>query len=613
MAEDYEIVARLSARQGDVSGLTAIEGRLTAIEKRASSFGEILSRGLAFVGGAAGVGGALRWVATLNADIDETRRGLAGLFTAFTKTPIDQSFAHAGFLMRGLQEDARRGVGDLQDYSNAFQSIYGATGGRASEGAVRGLARNTLAAGFLGVGGVKGPEGMRLAIRDINQALNAGINGIETPAALSAIQSAGISQKKFNAEKDAAKRLEMLQEGFKNFEPAIELLNKSWSVQFSTLGDHLKGITRAATGPIFDSWRNRLIEVNDWLEKNHERVLTIAEDAGTKLLGVWDELISKAGIYAGIVGASMFAPRIATAGVAAKGAFDAGLARMVSQYLAISGPGGIAGGGSGGAPGHGGIPAGATWDAGVGRWRSGGRFVGGAAGALAPAAAAEGGIFATMSAWAAAATPFAIAAALIVTAAGSVYAAFQEWPSLLTSLGGAAAFAGDGLSELWRAFTGLFGEGSPLSFIGAGLIWGAVAALTAFGVVIKGLALFVEVLSVGFRGLGLELLALLPERFGGISNDEYNQRKSALGQQGARNFADIMGWLPESERPTEGEDPGLYPVGSQINNFNGPISFNMKTEPNAEPARVLVAWDEAMSALNGARRQPRRPARPSGF
>lgn len=568
MADDYVISARIVAKDATLPGISAVEKRLDGIEKRALGFGDILGKGLALLGGAAGIGLGIKSMIGLNSEIDVAQRGLATLFSATTNMPIGDAFNLARSELALLRKDAKVGVGELSNYVHGYQAILGpglAAGASTTE--LRELTKNSLAAGMA----LRGEEGLRLAPQDILQAITGGASRIETPIVMQALQAAGITADKFN-KMNPGEKIDTLNEAFGKFGPGVELMGKSWSAQFSTLTDNVKETIRTVTSPLFERWTEQLRGVNDWLAKNEERISRIATEWGTKLVQLWDHLIAKAGIYAGLVGA---------AGIAKAAPGIAG---------AVGGAGSIASG-IGGA-------------------------LGGTGGLAVLAVLAQG---------------FAV----ISIAAYSLYDAFAAWPRLLQTVQEASAPLGESfgrlgasLGDLWATLTqfGAMAAEFPTVFTYLGLVIGVAVAAFAGAVdgIVRGVNVLVMSLSMLLTNMqfgALQMQALFDGDFAKVAMYEAAAR-AYNDKQGTRILDEITGKAALKEvlgrgagaRAVAGAtgtgDPAVTPPS--VTNFTGPVTIIAKTELNADPARVAVAVEEVLTNLEQYRKQPRRPVRPTG-
>jgi hypothetical protein len=560
---DYEIVARLVAADATGAGIAGVHQKLDRLERRAIGFGSFLMRGFAAIGGAAGIGMAVRGMIGLNTQLDESARGMATLFTAFTGAPIEASFGRAQGVIKALSTDAKKGVGELSDYVGTFQALLGATRGSQADETLRKLTRNALAAGEAMM---PGGQGRQLVANDLQQALTTGVSGVETPIVLRALQAMGLTTAKFNALKPDEK-IEKLNEAFSKFGPGVELMGKSWSAQFSTMSDNVKDIIRTATAPVFARWTEHLRSANDWLAANEDRVQKIATVWGEKLLELWDHLIERAKIYAGLVAAG-------------------GLANTV---------------GSG---------------------------VMGAGGSLAKAAGATGAAAGIAGTGVGAGL---LAGLLAVVAVGfvSVYTALADIPMLTDALAFAWNQLTTSFSHLLDSLSQFTAARSLLDAMGYALVGAVVTIVLAVDLLVRVLDTIAISLNALFQKLNLFVeagRAMAEGDFGrarALMNPAVAMAidKTATARIGEtwkgfglddqfKRFKEQREL--EADRKAAIADPTALPVPTHITNINGPVNVQVKAEANTDPTRIAFVFEEVLERVDRNRKQPRRPMRPAG-
>lgn len=572
---DYEIVARIVARDASDAGAKSAEDRLKQVEQRATATGNSISgmfRGMfAALAGGAGIGTAVRGIVGLNSSIDDAKNGLATLYSALTGADIGSSFRAASKDIQGLQEDARRGIGELSDYTESFQRILapGLSAG-ASREQLRELTRNAIAA--TGASG----RGLWQAGADVQQALTAGAAQRTTPIVSMALAAIGTTEEAFNRLKPA-ERITELTRAFQSFGPGVALMGQSWSAQASTFSDTLKSIARTVSRPLFDAWLERLRQANAWLDAHRMQIEDIATRWGAKLVRTWDTLIERAGTYAAIVAAAQLAPSLTSGASSA-----AGLA---------------------------------------------GRAAGWASGTLIPAlrdplgmmkmmgvAGATGGLGEVLAPLATAATRLVAPLAIIGTAFLAIRGALGEFPSVTGYALAAWGRLSGAFSALGGAFDSLTAKGSALNLVGAGLVGALGLAADAAGVVVRslaslalGLGLVFGVVGDGFRAIYLLSTGRLAEASKISVMGRLSETSKALGEV----------WSPTYKSPYKTgwdhtQDGGLPPVAQNVTHINGPVTFNVKTEINNDPARVVRAWEEGVDLVRRARVQGKRNAALAG-
>ena len=547
---DYDIFARIIVRDGGGPGARDAQRGVERVEMAATSAGASIGRMFALLGGLAGMGGVARAIVGVNSSLQDTQNGLATLYSAITGSDIGVSFRAAEADVLDLTKAAREGVGELDDYIQGYQKILGP--GLAA-GASRDMLRRITAEAIAAAGATSHP--LWMGPSDVQQSLTQGAHGKTTPVVSLALAAAKISEAQFNAA-STLEKIAYLDTAFGKFAPGIALMGRSWSANFSTLPDNLKGLFRAATSPLFETWTSQLRTLNDYLEANRDRLAEIAETWGGRLVRMWDTLISRAGTYSALVAASAFAPGLASIG-------RAGFALGAN---AAAGGAGLSGG----------------------------------------AALLEIGTAAT---WAA--VPLGLAAAGILSLRG----AMREFPEDLDMLSVKATTLGNSLGGLLDSMDGLTAKGSALNVIGDLLfkiggvaLDGAdgLARLAASIITITGATL------QAYGSFGAAEQAIATGNFGALPGIKATldantaSMYTALGKiwqspeaQRAQSLSDA-----NRDRFINGGPKGsaeLNPVKKGGDNvFNGPVTVHVNVERNDDPARVVDSWHKGMDRLKQA-------------
>lgn len=561
---DYIITAEIQLRDSTGAGAAGVGRGLRGVEgeghRVAGSIGGAFAKAFALIGGAAGVGLAMRGIISLNSALQTTQNGLATLFTATAGLPLVQSIGLARKELVALKADAAAGVGELADYTQAYQMLLSpGLGAGKSLAQIRDLGKSALAAGAA----LRGGEGLKLAPMDLQQAMTAGAGERTTPIVMAALRAAGITAAKFNAE-SASARFDDLMAGFGKFAPGIALMGKSWDAQFSTLQDNIKDIIRTVTSPLFDRWTADLTKVNEWLAKNKEQMATIATEWGGKLVKMWDVLIARAGTYAAILAAASLAPMGGLGGTVGAGASAVGGAFRAGYA----------------APG-----VGATLG-----YRIGGGLAGGAGalgGALAPIGAALS----------AAAGPLLLVGVALV----AVMNAFKNGGPSISFMERALVHVKDAIGKAATSLDYLTAQGGAVDGIGQALIG-------LFGAILEVVGPLVQVLAsvaVGF-GLVMNILLDVGKMIGYMLKGDW--AKVARISVGARasDAGDALSkiWAatpPDGKKKgADGEggaiDPKDLKVPKSVTNI-GTVNIYPKVELNADPDRLIAAMGEAMDKL----------------
>ena len=571
-APDYVISCQIVAKDATGPGAKEAEKNVKRVVETANSAGLSIGRLFALIGGAAGIGYAVRGMIGLNSQIQDATIGMASLLNASTGTPMDRSIRIARTQLQGLREDAAKGAGELTDYTAGFQVLLnpGLTAGK-SLAQIRELTRTAIGAGFA----LRGVEGIQYAPRDVQQALTGQLGERTTPIVFQALRAARIDVEKFRRESTAAK-FDDLTKAFGKFGPGIEAMGKTWSAQFATLEDNVKETIRAVTGPLFDRWTKDLVKVNDWLKVNKGHLAEIAESWGKRLVAMWDVLIKRAGTYASLVAASAVIPYAGQARASVGAAMAEGGILAKLGGAAVSGAkggvmaAGIAGSGS----------IGMAW----------GALTGGVAGALKAVGAAMG--------------PIAIVAGAVVVAFLAIKGAIGEFHGVTGYFMRAVGRLMESFGNLGGAFESLTGQGSILNLVGAALVGTLGGLVDALTLVVNAVASVVTVIGglLRFLGAGAEMTYLFLT--GDLKGATKKQREfeGAFPEMGA-SLSKIWGmgekgpYLSKNGVRRRGGDLDKLDTPSNVTNINGPITMHVKTEVNADPARVMVALNEGVDRL----------------
>ena len=251
-----------------IPGLANIENRLQRVNRLINAVG----RSFAVI--TAGVG--LRRLAGafigIHTEIEDARSGLAGLMTAITGMPAPVALERAAKTVENLRKSAARLPGELPQYLQATQIIFGPTaraGGTMSQ--AEKLAELAVVAGYsLG----KGPLGARTLPLDVAQALTQGIGSYTTKdlnILLGRVDPKYAQSDVFNA-LSFSKRLEVVTEALENMQEAGKLLGMTMTAQMATLKDNTREIGRQASGMLYQEVKTDLIEINKLIESNADSI-----------------------------------------------------------------------------------------------------------------------------------------------------------------------------------------------------------------------------------------------------------------------------------------------------------------------------------------------------
>lgn len=565
MAEDYIIQAKIVVDERDADlAVRGVDGSMARMQGRAASLGGTISKmtGMfAMLGGVYGMGRAVKGVLGLQVELQNAEGSLATLFNSLGGMEISDALGLARTEIQGLRQDAAKGVGELSDYTEAYQRLAAPlmSAGLGTD-AIRAFTRQSLTAGFAS----RGQEGLKLAPMDIVQALTGGAGDRTTPVVIQALSAIGMGADEFN-KLDVRAKTDVLMRAFGTFEEGAKLMGQSWDAQMATLGDGVKELIRTATRPLFDRWSQQLQKANAWMEKNSDRLNEMAEKWGPKLVEMWDTLISRAGTYAAIVAGAAVAQSLPT------------------------GVGGSRGGGLAGLSGGGGMLSQLT------------------------------GLLGTI-------IRFAGPAAIVSVAFVAMQGALQEFPSLLTMIGEQVGFVVSGFWLVFESFGGLTQSGSALNLVGFALIQQFRGLGTVLGFVLRGVGLVVEVFGLFLTSLGVlvQRLVLTARMAWALASGDLVGGKQAadqfraLNQSGAESLGANVGRIKkilglQEDLDAKAKEPGSGGLDANGlkgsnggNTYISKVEMQVKTEMNADPARVMIALDEGLDKVRRHARQPRR-------
>ncbi len=555
--DDYVIRARIVAEDAAAPGADSAQRRLEAVENQAGSTGSALTRMFGLIGGMAGIGMAVKGILGFQSTLEDAQNGLATLYSALAGVDIGQGFRMAQEDVAGLRQDAAAGIGELSDYLGTFNRVLGAgLSMGASRGQLRTLTKETITA----TGAVFGSAGLSRAPEELMMAMEGRANKRLTPVIGMALTAIHMTDEAFNRLKPEA-RIEALTRALNTFGPGVALMGQSWNAQFSTLHDTIQGLIGTVTKPLFDRWKTELGAVNDWLVKNKNMLAEIAERWGARLLKVWDGLVARAGTYAALVAASQVGSLTGAAGAVAGGA------RAVAMPLLTGLSEGVAGGGL------------------------------------------MGGLSGLSAAFSALATPFVAVTGAILAVKG----AMSDYPSVLGYVMQAGGRLMDSFGLLGTAMDSLTGPGSALNMIGAALTGPFGIFLDVLGVGVRILAAFATGIGVVFSviGNGLQwIYSLMAGDAHGVIKAKANMANAI--DQANRNLSVLAGFDLQTntkgglDHAVAAGDLKTKKGGDSITNISGPVTLQIKTEVNADPARVMTALGEGLDRIRLAGLQARR-------
>ncbi len=235
-------------------------------------------------GVAGGVALAGYGVASLNKELETTQISLAAIFSrqGFT-ADFAGGMQLAADQVGRMKQDVKTLPGDLGQLAGIMTMIATpAAAGGANADQIRKLAGKTmLTAGILGV-----PQ--EVASREM-AGLLAGRAGSHNILG-SRLGFIGGDAEKLNKE-DAAQRVKDITSALSKYDEAAGAFGQSWTAQITTLRDNVKYVLLApATAPLFDHVKQTIGDINDYFDKNKDKVDFFVGRVGTDLAYAWDRV-----------------------------------------------------------------------------------------------------------------------------------------------------------------------------------------------------------------------------------------------------------------------------------------------------------------------------------
>jgi hypothetical protein len=264
----------------------------SAVESMGSKLGSVLGGiadkvedtvvGFVKLGAAAGLAGAVYGVYHLNNQLEQTQISLAAIFQAqgFAST-FTGGMTQAADQVAKMKNDVKTLPGDLGQLSNIMKTIATpAAQAGAGTDAIRQLAGNTMLIGqILGV-----PQ--EVAAREMAQLLSgrAGAHNILGTR----LGFVGEDAKKLNTE-SAAARYADIQAQLAKYGGAKDAFGNTFVAQWTTAIDNVKyQLATPITARLFDHVKASLVEVNNWFDRNHDKIENFALVVGGHLANAWD-------------------------------------------------------------------------------------------------------------------------------------------------------------------------------------------------------------------------------------------------------------------------------------------------------------------------------------
>lgn len=271
---------------GQVERVGAAFTRLgTAIRGTQSMFGgfvrQAMAFGAAFLGLHAIVGvfrGLIGSAIQFNAEIEQTRIGLASVLSSVLNIPFADAVGRAQGVFAELREDAIRSTATTQELFGIYQAIVGpiSQAGFGLE-VVRSITNDTVsAASALGVDFAQ-------ASRDVS-AMVRGTAGVDVRL-FSMLRSTGAIAEDAQAfnQLTQAERVERIRSALARFGPAAEAYGRSWAGVTSTFRDIKGQMLGILAGPTLELMTRSLRSLNELLLQNRERIEAYLSVIGVRI------------------------------------------------------------------------------------------------------------------------------------------------------------------------------------------------------------------------------------------------------------------------------------------------------------------------------------------
>lgn len=268
-----------------------------ALERVADKAFEV-TRTLAAVGLAAGIGAATYGVVHLNRELEETNLSLATVFqTQGFASNFNAALKLSNDQISKMKQDVKSLPGDLGQLSDIMKMIATpAAQGGANADQIRALAgRGMLVSRILGV-----PQ--EVAARELAQ-LFAGRAGSHNILG-GRLGLVGENAQRFNKE-SAQERVGEITKLFNTpaMNAAASAFAGTWIAQVTTLADNVKYLMLApATSGVFDRAKHAIGEINDYIDAHRQQIESVASLVNRRLVGAWDEVEAIVKRIAPIVG-----------------------------------------------------------------------------------------------------------------------------------------------------------------------------------------------------------------------------------------------------------------------------------------------------------------------
>ncbi len=283
---------KLGALKGKVgslkAGLSEAVGGVREFGSRAAdAFTGVVERvgdvavGLAKIGAVAGIAAVTYGVVHLNKELENTQISLAAIFSAQgLAANLQDGMVLASSSMEKMRKDAAALPGEFEDLKNIFRTV-------AAPGIQAGMNLETLrkfSAETMAVGAVMELRSDQTA-REMAMLLGGRAGGHNVLG-----MRLGFMGDKAHELHEASpeKRVEMINKELAKYAPAIQEFQKSWEGISTTTTSNIKILGAAATFPLFQSAKDALSKINDWMDIHHDDLELMAARFGNKLAYAFD-------------------------------------------------------------------------------------------------------------------------------------------------------------------------------------------------------------------------------------------------------------------------------------------------------------------------------------
>lgn len=283
---------RIAAKHDAITGaLSRTASSLTGMFDRAATAaaGIVVALGSALA--ITGIAALVHGVTTLNAQAEEARTSIAGMFQAGGAVAagaggFNSALRMSDDIIQRMRVHANALPGEFRDLQNVFEGglIPGLESGRTAA-QIEGLS-----ASFMAVSQTFRVES-QAAGREFNMLLEGRAGShVVMWSRLSGI--IGKTAQDWNA-MSRAQRFDALERALRGFGPMVDAYGHSWAAVSSTARDHVTQMLRIATTPLFDRVKADLALVNGWFERNQGRLETMAHTIGVRLADAFDVVVTR--------------------------------------------------------------------------------------------------------------------------------------------------------------------------------------------------------------------------------------------------------------------------------------------------------------------------------